>query len=89
MAVAFRPLRDRVQDVVDRRFHRARYQAVRRMADFLEALRAGRAAPEEVQGGSLFRIANDLRFARDQPPYKPYLDFAFWEATPAPAATRR
>jgi len=50
VAVAFRPLRDRVQDVVDRRFHRARYQAVRRMADFLEALRAGRAAPEEVQG---------------------------------------
>jgi len=50
VAVAFRPLRDRVQDVVDRRFHRARYQAMRRMADFLEALRAGRAAPEEVQG---------------------------------------
>jgi signal transduction histidine kinase len=50
VAVAFRPLRDRVQDVVDRRFHRARHQAVRRMADFLEALRAGRAAPEEVQG---------------------------------------
>ena len=49
VAVAFRPLRDRVQDVVDRRFHRARYQAVRRMADFLEALRAGRAAPEEVK----------------------------------------
>jgi hypothetical protein len=49
VAVAFRPLRDRVQDVVDRRFHRARYQAVRRMADFLEALRAGRAAPWDVQ----------------------------------------
>jgi signal transduction histidine kinase len=50
VAVAFRPVRDRVQDVVNRRFHRARYQAVRRMADFLEALRAGRAAPEQVQG---------------------------------------
>jgi signal transduction histidine kinase len=49
VAVAFRPLRDRVQDVVDRRFHRARYQAVRRMTDFLEALRAGQAAPEDVQ----------------------------------------
>ena len=44
VAVAFRPLRDRVQDVVDRRFHRARYEALRRMTDFLEALRAGRAA---------------------------------------------
>jgi signal transduction histidine kinase len=50
VAVAFRPLRDRVQVVVDRHFHRARYQALRRMADFLEALRAGRAAPEDVQG---------------------------------------
>ncbi|MET7401315.1 sensor histidine kinase [Dactylosporangium sp. NPDC005572] len=49
VAVAFRPLRDRVQDAVDRRFHRARHAAVRRMGDFLEALRAGRAAPEEVQ----------------------------------------
>ncbi|MCP2197139.1 sensor histidine kinase [Lentzea flava] len=49
-ALAFRPLRARVQDVVDRRFNRARYDARRRMADFLEALRAGRAAPEEVRG---------------------------------------
>jgi signal transduction histidine kinase len=50
VAVAFRPLRDRVQDVVDRQFHRARYRAVRRMTEFLDALRAGRAAPEEVEG---------------------------------------
>jgi len=48
-ALAFRPLRARVQDVVDRRFNRARYDALRRMADFLEALRSGRAAPEDVQ----------------------------------------
>ena len=50
VAVAFRPLRDRVQDAVDRQFHRARYRAVRRMTEFLDALRAGRAAPEEVEG---------------------------------------
>ena len=50
VAVAFRPLRARVQDAVDRRFNRARYDALRRMADFLEDLRAGRAAPEEVEG---------------------------------------
>lgn len=47
-ALAFRPLRERVQDVVDRRFNRARYDAKRRMSDFLEALRAGRAEPEDV-----------------------------------------
>lgn len=35
-------------------------------------------------GGSLFRIANDLRFARDQPPYKPHLDFAFWQGSDGP-----
>ena len=50
VAVAFRPLRARVQDGVDRRFNRARYDALRRMTDFLEGLRAGRAAPEEVEG---------------------------------------
>jgi signal transduction histidine kinase len=50
VALAFRPLRARVQDAVDRRFNRARYDAMRRMADFLEDLRAGRAAPEQLEG---------------------------------------
>ncbi len=50
VAVVFRPLRVRVQDAVDRRFNRARYDAVHRMTTFLEALRDGRAAPEEVEG---------------------------------------
>ena len=49
VAVAFRPLRARVQDAVDRRFNRARYDALRRVADFLEDLRAGRAAPERLE----------------------------------------
>jgi signal transduction histidine kinase len=50
VAVAFRPLRARVQDVVDRRFSRARYEAQRRISGFLEELRAGRAAPEAIEG---------------------------------------
>jgi signal transduction histidine kinase len=50
IAVVFRPLRARVQDSVDRRFNRARYDAVHRMTGFLEELRDGRAAPEEVEG---------------------------------------
>jgi len=49
VAVAFRPLRGRVQDAVDRRFSRARYDARTRIVGFLEDLRAGRAAPEEVE----------------------------------------
>jgi signal transduction histidine kinase len=49
IAIAFRPLRARVQDVVDRRFNRARYDALHRIAGFLEDLRAGRAAPEAIE----------------------------------------
>src|SRR5215207_295368 len=46
VVLLFRPLRSRVQDLVDRRFDRARYEGLRKVEGFLEELRAGRAAPE-------------------------------------------
>ena len=49
VALAFRPLRARLQDAVDRRFNRACYDALHRVADFLEEVRAGTAAPERVE----------------------------------------
>jgi signal transduction histidine kinase len=49
VAVVFRPVRARVQDAVNRRFSRARYDALGRMGAFLEQLRAGRATPEQVE----------------------------------------
>ena len=44
----FRPLHDRVQRLVDRRFARARFDAVRLLRDFLDEVRDGRAEPEDV-----------------------------------------
>lgn len=48
VALAFRPLRVRIQDFVDRRFRRARYEGVRRVRAFEEDVRGGTRAPEEV-----------------------------------------
>jgi len=49
VAVAFRPLRSVLQDLVDRRFSRARYEARERVSEFLERLRSGQSAPEEIE----------------------------------------
>ena len=49
VALVFRPLRVRVQDIVDRHFSRARYEARRQMTDFVEELRCGRAQPEDIE----------------------------------------
>jgi signal transduction histidine kinase len=54
-ALAFRPLRDRLQEAVDRRFARARFEGVRLLRAFLDDVRDGRAEPEEV--GAVLRVA--------------------------------
>ncbi|WP_433050484.1 histidine kinase [Dactylosporangium sp. CS-033363] len=48
-AVAFRPLRTRIQLAVDRRFRPARYQAFARIDAFMAGLRAGTADPEALE----------------------------------------
>ena len=48
VALAFRPLRSRVQDLVDRRYSRARWDAVRRVRAFEEEVREGRREPEAI-----------------------------------------
>ena len=60
VTLAFRPLRDRVQGVVDRRFNRRRYDARRRVDDFLTELRDERAQPEAV-GSVLSEALSDPR----------------------------
>jgi signal transduction histidine kinase len=48
VAVAFRPLRSAIQNAVDRRFARDRYQGVRRVQVFEHDVREGARAPEEI-----------------------------------------
>jgi signal transduction histidine kinase len=54
-ALAFLPLRDRLQRLVDRRFARRRFDAVQMLHDFLEEVRHGRAEPEDV--GAVIALA--------------------------------
>jgi signal transduction histidine kinase len=49
VAVAFRPVRDRIQAAVDRRFRRARYETRRVMTDFVDALRPGVASVDDLE----------------------------------------
>ena len=49
VAVAFWPIRTRIQDAVDRRFRRARHESRRVMTEFVERLRRGEAGPDTVE----------------------------------------
>ena len=66
VALAFGPLRSRVQRMVDRRFDRARYEGLGKVERFLDELRAGRAAPEGI-GDVLAQALGD-----------PTLELFFW-----------
>jgi signal transduction histidine kinase len=57
VAVAFRPLRSRIQHLVDRRYRRARYAGVRLVRAYEDEVRDGLRAPEEV--GSVVAQALD------------------------------
>ena len=48
VATAFRPVRDRAQRLVDRRFARRRFEGLRRIEEFLEQVRSGREEPERI-----------------------------------------
>ena len=58
VTLAFRPLRARVQTLVDRRFNRARYDGLQQVDRFLGDLRIGRAQPEGI-GEVLAEAASD------------------------------
>jgi len=49
VAVAFWPLRIRIQDSVDRRFRRARYESRRVMTEFVDRLRRGEVGADRVR----------------------------------------
>ena len=66
VALAFRPMRARIQDLVDRRFRRARYEGVRLVRAFEDDVRDGRRAPEEI-GAVLAEALGD-----------PLADLYFW-----------
>ncbi len=90
VALSFRPLRGRLQTLVDRRFDRARYEGMSRIDAFLEQLRAGQAAPEEV-GRVLAQALSDpsLVLFYWLPRSEAYADAAGHSVTelpPAPAA---
>ena len=89
VAVAFRPLRSALQDLVDRRFSRARYEAVQRVSEFLEQLRSGQSAPEEIEPLLRELLSDpDLEMRFFLPESEVYVDAAGMQADDDPRDTR-
>jgi signal transduction histidine kinase len=89
MAFAFRPVRGALQDLVDRRFSRARYEALRQVFGFLEDLRGDRAAPEQIEP-LLRELLDDpgLELRYFLPESEVYVDSAGLVAPDVPGDTR-
>jgi signal transduction histidine kinase len=75
VALAFRPLRARIQHIVDRRFDRARSDGLLAMQAFENEVREGLRAPEEI-GGVLAQALRD-----------PLAELVFWLPESATYAT--
>ena len=89
VAVAFRPLRAALQDLVDRRFNRARYEAIQRVSEFLERLRSGQSAPEEIEPLLRELLSDpDLELRFFLPESQVYVDTAGTGPKDDPADTR-
>jgi signal transduction histidine kinase len=89
VAVAFRPLRTALQDLVDRRFSRARYEALQRVSDFLERLRAGQTEPEEIEPLLRELLSDpDLELRFFLPASEVYVDTGGMQARDDPTDTR-
>ena len=89
-AVAFRPLRSALQDLVDRRFSRARYEAIQRVSEFLERLRSGQSAPEEIEPLLRELLSDpDLEMRFFLPESEVYVDAAGMQADDDPRGRSR
>ena len=66
-ALAFRPLRDRLQAIVDRRFARQRVEGVRLLRDFLDDVRARQGGAGGRRRGARARARRPLRRGRLPP----------------------
>jgi signal transduction histidine kinase len=89
VAFAFRPLRSALQDLVDQRFSRARYEAVQRVSEFLERLRSGQSAPEEIEPLLRELLSDpDLELRFFLPASEVYVDTAGMAVDDGPGDTR-